>query len=286
MNRRLKLLIIVTALLLSCIVVLNQFILASTNNELINNWKNDSLFYVLSILLWAIILPFFYDLVKKLHDKHRGFVLYLIVAAFILSLFHQFLANLIFQSILSLIDGQIESLKVAFFFRLVLGGLLARFIEALVFAVFFYFVLEFSDAIIRFISTIFPNLYKWLLGDSVNANLAFVEKGVTISINKKNIVRIESAGNYTKVITQDKAFLPRIGISKLRDELDPAIFIQVHRSHIINRNAVISITYLKNGEYKIEFINGNSINSSRKYSSQIKLIFKSYLIGSNISSQN
>jgi len=58
----------------------------------------------------------------------------------------------------------------------------------------------------------------------------------------------------------------------LEELLDPAIFIRVHRSAIVNRNRVKSMRPHRNGEYFLSLEGDTELKLSRKYKNNIERI--------------
>lgn len=90
---------------------------------------------------------------------------------------------------------------------------------------------------------------------------------VTVGVN--DIIRIEASGDYSNLITSDKAFLSNYGISKLETKLDPNKFIRVHRSSIINIHFVESVNKYVSS-YDVLMKNSDVVRVSRGYAENIK----------------
>lgn len=74
---------------------------------------------------------------------------------------------------------------------------------------------------------------------------------------------------YSKLITADKTYVSNYGISTLEEKLNDTIFIRVHRSSIINLNAVKELNkYTKS--YDVSMKNGDVVRVSRGYMDNIK----------------
>ena len=65
-------------------------------------------------------------------------------------------------------------------------------------------------------------------------------------VNLDNILYIEAAGDYIKVVMEDGQHIVNDTLKSLQDELPPIQFIRVHKSYIISRN-------------KIKFFEGNYV---------------------------
>ncbi|GGI57963.1 LytR/AlgR family response regulator transcription factor [Winogradskyella haliclonae] len=92
-------------------------------------------------------------------------------------------------------------------------------------------------------------------------------KLVTVAL--EDVIRIEAYGDYSKLITEAKTYVSNYGISTLEEKLNATIFIRVHRSSIINLNAVKELNkYTKS--YDITMKNGDVVRVSRGYMDNIK----------------
>ena len=92
-------------------------------------------------------------------------------------------------------------------------------------------------------------------------------KLVTVALEE--VIRIEAYGDYSKLVTADKTYVSNYGISTLEEKLNDAIFIRVHRSSIINLNAVKELNkYTKS--YDVTMKNGDVVRVSRGYMDNIK----------------
>lgn len=107
-----------------------------------------------------------------------------------------------------------------------------------------------------------PKFPKRILVQSQN-------KLVTIAIEE--VIRIEAYGDYSKLVTKDKTYVSNYGISTLEEKLNDSVFIRVHRSSIINLNAVKELNkYTKS--YDVTMKNGDVVRVSRGYMDNIKKI--------------
>ena len=72
----------------------------------------------------------------------------------------------------------------------------------------------------------------------INASLGTDVKLITV----EEICYFQSDTKYTRVVTADGESLIRKSLKELLDELDPASFWQIHRSTIVNVNAIASVS--------------------------------------------
>lgn len=74
---------------------------------------------------------------------------------------------------------------------------------------------------------------------------------------------IEAQGYYAALHTDDGCFLLRRSLTRLEEELDPEMFIRVHRSTIVNINNVMSLKKSGNGSCSLTLTDGTSRSVSR-----------------------
>jgi two-component system LytT family response regulator len=110
-----------------------------------------------------------------------------------------------------------------------------------------------------------------LLMESANypAKILVQSQNKLVTVAVEDVIRIEAFGDYSKLVTEDKTYLSNYGISTLEEKLNPAIFIRVHRSSIINLNKVKELNkYTKS--YDVVMHNDDVVRVSRGYMDNIK----------------
>jgi len=80
---------------------------------------------------------------------------------------------------------------------------------------------------------------------------------------------IEADGDYMRVYHQGKAALVRSTMSDLERRLDPATFVRVHRSAIVNLDAVSSVDLLAHGDSVAVLTDGSRVRVGRSYKSAL-----------------
>ena len=104
-----------------------------------------------------------------------------------------------------------------------------------------------------------------------NSFIAVKDVGETTRIPVKNIVWIDAAGDYMCVHCADgETHILRKTMKQLESELDPNKFIRVHRSVIVNSEAVAKVLTLSSGEYVIQLTNKHEIRVSRSYREKVR----------------
>lgn len=85
---------------------------------------------------------------------------------------------------------------------------------------------------------------------------------------------IDAAGDYMCVHTREDTHIMRTTMKQLEALLNPAIFIRVHRSTIVNSQRIAAASPHGNGEYRIQLDNGNWLKASRSCRERIRSILQ------------
>jgi two-component system, LytTR family, response regulator len=91
-----------------------------------------------------------------------------------------------------------------------------------------------------------------------------------ISIQVKDIISIESNGDYTKLHTDSGIHLCNLSLNTLEARLDPACFLRVHRSHIIAGSSIESLASDGEGGYVATMRDASKVKVSRTYAGKIR----------------
>lgn len=93
-----------------------------------------------------------------------------------------------------------------------------------------------------------------------------------VDINK--VLWISSSGNYINLHLESRRYLHYESLSKIEETLDPNHFIRVHRSFIVNKEAIKGFNKVANNEYSVVLLNGEEVKISRSYKKQIQHIIE------------
>ncbi|HET8869067.1 MAG TPA: LytTR family DNA-binding domain-containing protein [Aquabacterium sp.] len=75
----------------------------------------------------------------------------------------------------------------------------------------------------------------------------------------EDVMAFRAVPGYTEVVTADTEVLIRTPLRELLPQLDPAVFVQVHRNAIVNLRAVAIAKRLPDGRFAIELRNGRGM---------------------------
>ena len=95
------------------------------------------------------------------------------------------------------------------------------------------------------------------------------DKGREHRVQAADIVYLRAEGNYLWLQLKDRHFLHRLTMNAVESELDPARFLRIHRSYIVNMAHVRSSRYSGNNEFIFTMANGERIVSGRSYKEPI-----------------
>lgn len=76
---------------------------------------------------------------------------------------------------------------------------------------------------------------------------------------------LQASGNYVNLRVRGHDYPLRSTISGIEARLDPARFIRIHRSYIVNLDRVVSIEPLETGDARVHLKDGNVLPCSRRY---------------------
>ena len=89
-------------------------------------------------------------------------------------------------------------------------------------------------------------------------------------IRVADISWIDAAGDYMCIHAAGKTHIMRITMKQLEGMLNPAKFLRVHRSTIVNNRVITGAQTLSNGEYLLNLEGGTQLKVSRSYKDRIR----------------
>ena len=88
-----------------------------------------------------------------------------------------------------------------------------------------------------------------------------------ITVPTATIQFIATDKPYSVVHTADQKFMDAKSLKEFETELDPKIFLRVHRSTILNARCIKELKSRSNGDYDATLKNGQTFRLSRHYRS-------------------
>lgn len=99
----------------------------------------------------------------------------------------------------------------------------------------------------------------------------FVRQGSRIvPVAVSDIVHIAAAGDYAEIRTAKATYLIHVALRDLSERLDPARFLRVHRSHVVNLDAVDHIAPFDERRLALCLRDGTEIVASRAASEALR----------------
>ncbi|MEW6212510.1 MAG: LytTR family DNA-binding domain-containing protein, partial [Acidobacteriota bacterium] len=98
------------------------------------------------------------------------------------------------------------------------------------------------------------------------------ERVVLLSVDE--IDWIEAADNYARIHAGKESHLLHATMNSLESKLDPAKFLRVHRSVIVNIKSIRELHPLFHGEYRLALKSGDEITTGRSYRNRLQQILK------------
>lgn len=105
--------------------------------------------------------------------------------------------------------------------------------------------------------------------DHYLSHITIADRGWEHEVELEEVFYIEANGNYVNLQTSDKTHLYRITMNTLSDQLDPEVFLRIHRSIIVNRRYIKKCAYISNNEYEFTMKDMKALQSGRSYKKEI-----------------
>jgi two-component system LytT family response regulator len=96
------------------------------------------------------------------------------------------------------------------------------------------------------------------------------DRGRIFPLAVGDIEYMKSDSKYTVIVARGQSFLVRIGISELEAQLDPARFIRIHRSALVNLDHVDSMKADDQSQLQIRMRDGTCLGANREASKVLR----------------
>ena len=102
------------------------------------------------------------------------------------------------------------------------------------------------------------------------ARVALRAAGKITFVNIEDLLYVQAAENYVQLHLKTSRHLLHVPIATLESSLDPAMFLRIHRSLIVNVRHIQELETGPHGEYIVVLHGGTRLQSSRSYHDKIK----------------
>ncbi|MEP6644103.1 MAG: LytTR family DNA-binding domain-containing protein [Acidobacteriaceae bacterium] len=99
--------------------------------------------------------------------------------------------------------------------------------------------------------------------------------GRVVFLEVDEIDWLEAAANYVQINVGKTFYLIRESITGLMGKLDPAQFVRIHRSIIVNLRMIKELQPCNSGEYIVVLKNGKELSCSRSYRGELQQLIES-----------
>lgn len=93
-------------------------------------------------------------------------------------------------------------------------------------------------------------------------------QGRAVFVNTADVIRLEADRNNVNIHSRGGVFALRSTLDALERRLDPQQFVRVHRSHIVNLDAVKEIHPWFHGDFKMRLHDGSELMWSRRFAAK------------------
>jgi two-component system LytT family response regulator len=97
----------------------------------------------------------------------------------------------------------------------------------------------------------------------------------TLLLQPEQITWVQAEKDHVRLHQGLESFLVRSTIQSMAEKLDPALFMRVHRSTIVNLDHVKEMKPLNSGDYEIVMDDERRLTLSRGYRTQLREMLRS-----------
>lgn len=216
-----------------------------------------SFYHFVPLLLWVIYLPFLFQLFQK-HPLNK----------------EEWKKNIKIHLIISLAfapTARLIAITLDFWFKSQIGMIDVA-VLPLVYEVRWTILASFTKEIFSYWVALSIMIYLQSKGQKPSSEKLILKlNSGTKIIPLEHVLWIKAAGNYVIVHTAKEEIKTRRTLSTILDHLNND-FIQIHRSLVVNQEAVSELRHWRNGEYLITLKDGTHLSSSRSFLENVRLI--------------
>jgi two-component system LytT family response regulator len=116
------------------------------------------------------------------------------------------------------------------------------------------------------------SLLEELRGRRRSDRLVVKTGGRVVFLRTEDIDWVEASGNYVRLHVGGEAHLLRESMKNMERRLDPATFVRIHRSAIVNVDRIRELEPWFHGEYIVILRDGTRLTSSRVFSDRLNAL--------------
>ncbi len=108
--------------------------------------------------------------------------------------------------------------------------------------------------------------------DQALSHVFLRDRGAFMRVEVADIVWIKAEGDYIRIHTMSGSHLMALRLHSICDRLDPAVFVQIHRSSVINLDFVESTGRASSGRISVQLRGGAAVESSKSGAVKLRRI--------------
>lgn len=89
-------------------------------------------------------------------------------------------------------------------------------------------------------------------------------------VKLEHVLWLSASGNYVELHLDGRTVLHRATLSSLESQLDPAVFMRVHRSILVRLNHLAKLAVTGDGTYSLTLDNGDVVPVSERYVQRVR----------------
>lgn len=93
------------------------------------------------------------------------------------------------------------------------------------------------------------------------------DRGERTIVPMDEVIRVAACGNYVELYTAARRYLLRMPLSRLAQRLDPALFLRIHRGHLVRADQIQRLQARAHGDADLHLRDGTVLLLSRRYRS-------------------
>ena len=98
-------------------------------------------------------------------------------------------------------------------------------------------------------------------------------RDVVSFVSLADVAWIEVLGNYLRLFVDGRPHLVRKTLNAFAAQLDPAVFLRISRSVVVNLQHVVRVRHHPSGQSELHLRGGLTLSSSRRYRRQVRTAF-------------
>jgi two-component system LytT family response regulator len=102
-----------------------------------------------------------------------------------------------------------------------------------------------------------------------HSRLLLSERGRVVVLSMRDIEFVQSAAKFVKIYAGGRCYSQRQSLGQLEGQLDPAYFVRVHRSTVVNVEHIAEMHPLFHGDYELILRRGTRLTLSRRYRARL-----------------